>query len=1069
MVHGMRVCGAGAIRLCLLAPAALLLLCLAPPVLSQQRPSAVTQPAQPGSVRESRERASRPAGGENPENRGAEAERKSIPPEEAGSAEEGALIEGHTAWRWHLLTYPKKTIPSQPFTKAKFWIENHVPQGEPWPGAAEGLESLGCEPEAVTPPGVSAWVELGPKPIDMSTQPSGHKYGKVTGRYNALAVDPRTTGSPGAIVAYAGGASGGFWKTSNCCTSSTTWTSLWDNTALWTQAVGAIEIDPTNPDVVYVGTGDFNAADQFGEGILKSTDAGATWSQYAADVFTPYAAGTPLWGSQNIGVIKVDPNNPNNVLAGTRFDLYISHDAGVTWTRCPFGANPTDPTSASNPIKSINRISGILVDPSTNPTTVYVAVGYVSTSYNGNNGVYKGTIPNSGCPSLTLKASGWPAGTGNGTNGATNVGRIRLTSSRGNGTGNLVIYAQVQDATKYNALGTWVTTNQGAGWTQLTGSADASYKNCYNQKTNEAQDWYDLFVQADPSDDKTLYIGRTSLYKAVVNSTYTRFSSLTDLGSVYSTTCTGYGTIHPDQHAAAWVSGTGSTARFLVGNDGGVYLATGAVGGFTAMNSMNATQWYAGQISANFAGGGTQYTFAGAQDNGNASWDSSTSDKTWKARSNGGDGFFAAFDPIAGTLSAGNWFTEYTNGALYRSTAGASGSFSSITWGTGDRKAWSTPFLLDNFHCTAASCPNFLIGSQYLYVSSAAGSSLTKAGSADLTKGSGSIIALDVAKASPAAAVVGTDDGNVQVSFNVYTGSNCTQAAANGSSFSCSPNSSAAWVNLTQGNAVLPNRAINGVTFDPTTTNTVYAAVGGFNPNTPSTPGHVFRAVCTSGCTSSSSWTWQDKTGNLPDVPAEAVVANPNNPKQVFLGTDFGLFYTNDITAASPLWYAFNYGLPSTIIKYLNVDRGPSTYPYASTTLAAFTYGRGTYVIRLPQSGAGLLPNPVPPTMTAVKNGTSVDVTYNATSCPNVTNNIYWGSIGNYSAVTGGQCGIGNTGAAASVAIPDNSWFVVAGSDGASRISSFGKDSSGNEESFSGWQGVSGCTGSTQDFSTACP
>ena len=982
----------------------------------------------------------------------------------AGGDGESEVVKGQTAWRWHLLTFPTGKIPDQPFTKAAKWVEKHVPRAEPWPFAQDGL-LRGSPGESITPIPTGNWLKLGPKPMDMTTQYSGYIYGKVTGRFNAVAADPRTVNNPGAIKAFAGGASGGFWESTNCCNSNTTWTSVWDSTPYVTQAVGAIEIDPTNPDVIYVGTGDFDASDQFGEGILKSTDGGATWAQYATDVFSPYAPGTPLWGSQNTGVVKVDPNNPQNVLVGTRFDLYISHDGGQTWVRCPFGANPTDPTGTTIN-GAINRICGIVLDSTTNPTTAYISVGYYSASYNGNNGVYRCTIPNSGAPSsFTLLNNGWPTGTGNGTNGATNIGWIKLGSSRGNTGGTLTIYAQVHNVSTDGQLGTWVTTNGGATWAQIDGAT-----------STETQDWYDLFITADPQNDKTLYVGRINLYKDVVNSTYSSVTK-TNLSNVYSMGSPGYGTLHPDQHGACWISGTGASTQFLVGNDGGLYLANGTVGGFTQLNdTVNATQWYAGQIGANFAGGATQYLFAGSQDNGSASWDSSQAGLTWQARSTGGDGFFASFDPIAGTLGAGNWFTEYVYGALERSTTGASGAFNTINWEAGthknpDRPAWSTPFLLDTFHCTTASCPNFFIASQWFYASTNGGGTVTRTSTTDLavngTAGTGSVITFDIGRSDPKAAVTGSDQGAIWWSPDVLSGTNCTQAAANGSSFACTVNTAATWTNLTQSNAVLPKRSILGVAFDPTTTYRVYAAVGGFDENTPATPGHVFVCVNSSG-----TWTWTNKSGNLPNVPAESIVINPNNPAQAFLGTDYGFYYTDNINAAPPVWFLYDYGLPTTIIRYLTLDRGPSATPYNSTTLAAFTYGRGTYAIRIPASG-GFLPYPVRTTMTANKNGSLVDITY-PLACTNVQHNAYWGSLGDYSTVTGGACQLGGTGTASGVGIPDNSWFVITGaSDGTSSpsvIASFGKDSAGYERNLAGWQSVTGCSAYTQqDEQTQCP
>ena len=142
----------------------------------------------------------------------------------------------------------------------------------------------------------------------------------------------------------------------------------------------------------------------------------------------------------------------------------------------------------------------------------------------------------------------------------------------------------------------------------------------------------------------------------------------------------------------------------------------------------------------------------------------------------------------------------------------------------------------------------------------------------------------------------------------------------------------------------MPNRPMLGISLDPTVSAANapigYAAVGGFVANTPSTPGHLFQVTCGVNC---SSFTWADKTGNLPDIPIDSVISNPNVPNQVFAGTDFGLYYTNDISAASPVWYRFDNGMPHAMIWDMQIDRG-------ATTLSVWTRSRGAYVWPLPTS-----------------------------------------------------------------------------------------------------------------------
>ena len=184
-------------------------------------------------------------------------------------------------------------------------------------------------------------------------------------------------------------------------------------------------------------------------------------------------------------------------------------------------------------------------------------------------------------------------------------------------------------------------------------------------------------------------------------------------------------------------------------------------------------------------------------------------------------------------------------------------------------------------------------------------------------------------------AMAGTNDANVWIGFNLGTG---TQAQAN-------------WVDVTGNNTVLPLRPVLGIALDPTVSAANlpvgYAALGGFNPNTPSTPGHVFQVTCTADC---GSFTWANKTGNLPDIPVDLIIVNPNNAHQVYAGTDWGVYYTDDITVASPTWLRFENGISHAMVWDMQIDRG-------STTLSVWTRSRGAYVYPLP---GGVSPTPTP-------------------------------------------------------------------------------------------------------------
>ncbi|MFY9588527.1 MAG: hypothetical protein WAT66_13835, partial [Actinomycetota bacterium] len=115
-----------------------------------------------------------------------------------------------------------------------------------------------------------------------------------------------------------GAASGGVWETKDA---GGTWDPRAD--AQPSCAVGAIAFDPSNPLIVYAGTGEGDFFRRLGVGLLKSTDGGTSWI---------LAATAPFSG---IGFydLLVDPSNANNILAATSGGLYDSSDGGTTWVQ----------------------------------------------------------------------------------------------------------------------------------------------------------------------------------------------------------------------------------------------------------------------------------------------------------------------------------------------------------------------------------------------------------------------------------------------------------------------------------------------------------------------------------------------------------------------------------------------------------------------------------------------------------------------------------------------------------------------------------------------------------------
>jgi hypothetical protein len=109
---------------------------------------------------------------------------------------------------------------------------------------------------------------------------------------------------------------------------------------------------------------------------------------------------------------------------------------------------------------------------------------------------------------------------------------------------------------------------------------------------------------------------------------------------------------------------------------------------------------------------------------------------------------------------------------------------------------------------------------------------------------------------------------------------------------------------------------------------------------------------------------------------------------------------------------------------------------------------------------------PGPPLLVA-KNGSSVELSWDATSCPSVEVNVYRGDIGDFSTFSSGDCGLLSTGSA-TLAIPDDTWFLVVATDGASTDGSWSRDATGTELTYTGASSVCPAMTTHQPGST-CP
>ena len=232
----------------------------------------------------------------------------------------------------------------------------------------------------------------------------------TSGRIGDLAVHPAKNGTY-----YVAVASGGVWKTVN---SGTTWTPVFDSQASY--SIGCITMDPNNPQVIWVGTGENNSQRSvaYGDGVYKSLDGGKSWKNVG------------LKESEHIGMIWVDPRDSNRVFVaaqgplwspGGDRGLYLTENGGESWEKALWISNNTG-------------VSEILADPG-DPDTMY-AVSYqrrrrVWTLLNGGpeSGIHKST---DGGKTWKKMTSGLPGG---------DLGRIGMAVSPADPS---VVYAVVE-------------------------------------------------------------------------------------------------------------------------------------------------------------------------------------------------------------------------------------------------------------------------------------------------------------------------------------------------------------------------------------------------------------------------------------------------------------------------------------------------------------------------------------------------------------------------------------------------------------------------------------------------
>ena len=472
--------------------------------------------------------------------------------------------------------------------------------------------------------GAPNWVQVGPTAI-----PNGQSLQRTTfrilvsGRVTDIAVHPTSRST-----IYLATARGGVWKTTD---GGTSWNALTDNEL--SLANGAIALAPSDPETLYVGTGEGNlefyvktfptssSPDNYlGAGMLKSTDGGASWKTQGLAEFTGHG----------FFRIAVHPTNPKIAFAATSAGLHRTVDGGEHWIQMTNGLPALSPT--------IIACCDVAIDPS-NPSIAYAAFF--------GDGIYRTANATVANPLWKKLTAGLPL----------SARRIVLAISPSLPDQVYALFTADED---FGGLFKTTLGTNGATWTAVPVTPDIGGQSSYN-----------LDLNVDPTTPDVLYISALSIYK------------LTRSGSTWSPTDIGQ-TIHSDNHCIAFDPADHLT--IYAGNDGGIYKS--ADGGTTWVDGINRgmtiTQFeFLDQHPTSDA-----VVFGGTQDNGTEAY--RNSEIFYHADE--GDGSFVSIDP----LTPENVIHGFFSSGMGRSTqGGAFGSWDWSIGPTGVSPLFYPPFTLD--------------------------------------------------------------------------------------------------------------------------------------------------------------------------------------------------------------------------------------------------------------------------------------------------------------------------------------------------------------------------------------
>lgn len=721
----------------------------------------------------------------------------------------------------------------------------------------------------------NAWEDRGPN--------------NVGGRTRVVLFDPNDATNK---RVFAGGVSGGLWVNDDITNVNSSWTQV--SGVPGNMNISCITVDPNNSSTWYIGTGEqytFGAA--VGNGVYKTTDGGANWVnvpvQLAGGATFDYSSSSTFlagiyyindiiaWDNGistevfiGIGAhIYGDVANPQDWLGLQSSGLYRTTDDGANWNRIE-SANMEFSFSGKNYYFIPNDFE-IGADNK-------LWMGTITTP--GIGGAGGGRVFNSTDGAIWTEAAASPLTTSD---------RVELAVSASNAN---KMYALTEgDGTDPHIF---VTTDAFTTTTELATPDDAD-NGITAADFTRGQDWYDLVIEVDPTDDTIVYVGGIDLFRTTQGentSTATDWKQISKWSNNANLNTLSCSIVHADQHAFTFRPGANNEA--VIGGDGGVYYASSLSTAetndvFTAMNTeYNVTQFYYGGYE--FEQNSTkELIIAGAQDNGSQFMNGATAGTNSSFDVFGGDGAYSTIDKDGNYMIISYVYnTHYYYNLPYNGT----GYYIENATNEGD---FINPAGLDHNLNIMYSNGTGKINRYALGSSSATKTQLSDA----LLDGNPTAFKVSPYTTTTTTLLVGTDNSKLL---------KLTTAEA-----------TPTWTDISGGLFV---GSVSAVEFGATE-NDIFVTFHNYG-------------VTSVWYSADGGATWNSKEGNLPDMPVKCILQNPLALNEVIIGTELGVWSTSNFDNTSPTWVSSQNGMQD--VKVVDLDLRT-----ADNSILATTFGRGVF------------------------------------------------------------------------------------------------------------------------------